>query len=156
MTFGRSAMDRDLLSDRTDGTRGPESPLAEAMLQWKLPAIPLEPWPMIRLTDAVWERIRKHFPDEHVPDGHPGRKPVPARAVLEAVLWLLGTGLPGKWLPQCYPNHQTAHRIFEEWSRNEVLRDILAGLARELRAPGATSSGEYVVDGRFLPQRLAG
>ena len=40
----------------------------------------------ITLTDAQWERIRPHFPDENIPEGQPGRKPVPTRRVLEAVL----------------------------------------------------------------------
>ena len=47
---------------------------------------------MIRLTDEQWERIRNHFPEEHIPDGRPGRKPIPTRRVLEAVLWTLNTG----------------------------------------------------------------
>ena len=47
---------------------------------------------MIRLTDEQWERIRNHFPEEHIADGRPGRKPIPTRRVLEAVLWLLNTG----------------------------------------------------------------
>jgi len=47
---------------------------------------------MIRLTDEQWERIRKHFPEEHIPDGRAGRKPIPTRHVLEAVLWILNTG----------------------------------------------------------------
>ena len=40
-------------------------------------------------TNEQWERIRKHFPEEHIPDGRPGRKPIPTRHVLEAVLWIL-------------------------------------------------------------------
>src|SRR5262249_35798172 len=46
---------------------------------------------MIRLTDGQWERIRNHFPEENIPDGRPGRKPVATRRVLEAVLWILNT-----------------------------------------------------------------
>ncbi len=42
---------------------------------------------MIRLTDENWERIRKHFPEENIPEGRPGSKPIPTRKVLEAVLW---------------------------------------------------------------------
>jgi hypothetical protein len=40
---------------------------------------------MIRLTNEQWERIRNHFPEEHIPDGRPGRKPIPTRRVFEAV-----------------------------------------------------------------------
>jgi transposase len=59
---------------------------------------------MIRLTDGQWERIRKHFPEEHNPDGRPGRKPIPTRHVLETVLWILNTGAQWHMLPQSYPN----------------------------------------------------
>ena len=41
---------------------------------------------MIRLRNDQWERIREHFPEEHIRDSRPGRTPVPMRAVLEAVL----------------------------------------------------------------------
>jgi transposase len=48
---------------------------------------------MIRLSDEQWERIREHFPEEHIPEGRPDRKPVPTRKVLEAVLWILNTAV---------------------------------------------------------------
>jgi hypothetical protein len=44
---------------------------------------------MLRLRDDQWERIREYFPEEQIPDSRPGRKPVPTRAVLEAVLWIV-------------------------------------------------------------------
>jgi transposase len=65
---------------------------------------------MIRLSDEQWERIRDHFPEEHIADGHPGRKPIPTRRVLEAVLWILNTGAQWHMLPQSYPNYKTVHR----------------------------------------------
>ena len=42
--------------------------------------------------DEQWVRIREHFPVEHIAPERPGRKPIPARKVLEAVLWILNTG----------------------------------------------------------------
>ena len=65
---------------------------------------------MIRLSDEQWDRIRKHFPEEHVSDGRPGRKPIPTRRVLEAVLSILNTGPQWHMLPQSYPNYKTVHR----------------------------------------------
>ena len=56
-------------------------------------------------SDQQWERIRKHFPEEHIADDRPGRKPVPTRRVLEAVLWILNTGAQWHMLPQSYPNY---------------------------------------------------
>ena len=60
---------------------------------------------MIRLSDEQWDRIRKHFPEKHGPDGRPGRKPIPTGRVLEAVLWILNTGAQWHMLPQSYPNY---------------------------------------------------
>src|SRR5262245_9231831 len=80
---------------------------------------------MIRLTDEQWERMRDHFPEEHIADGRPGRKPTPTRCVLEAVLWILNTGAQWHMLPQSYPNYKTVHRRFQTWCRDEVLRRVL-------------------------------
>ena len=65
---------------------------------------------MIRLTNKQWERIRNHFPEEHIPDGRPGRKPIKTRRVFEAVLWILNTGAQWHMLPQSYPNYKSVHR----------------------------------------------
>ncbi|HZP94466.1 MAG TPA: transposase [Burkholderiales bacterium] len=89
---------------------------------------------MLRLSDEQWERIREHFPEENIPEGRAGRKPVPARKVLEAVLWILNTGAQWHMLPQCYPNYKTVHRRFQCWCAREVLREILRQLANSLRA----------------------
>jgi transposase len=79
---------------------------------------------MIRLTDEQWERIRDHFPEENIADGRPGRKPIPTRCVLEAVLWILNTGAQWHMLPQSYPNYKTVHRRFQTWCRDAVLRRV--------------------------------
>src|SRR5262249_40213905 len=92
---------------------------------------------MIRLLDSEWKRIREHFPEENIPDGRPGREPVPTRLVLEAVLWILNTGAQWHMLPQCYPNYKTVHRRFQTWCRNEILRQVLTDIANELRERGA-------------------
>lgn len=104
---------------------------------------------MQRLSDAHWERIRDHFPEEHFPDDRPGRKPVPAREVLDAVLWILNTGAQWRMLPQCYPNYKTVHRRFQQWCQQEVLRDILTQLANELRENGAIDERESFIDATF-------
>jgi transposase len=104
---------------------------------------------MIRLRDSEWERIRDHFPEENIPDGHPGRKPIPTRQVLEAVLWILNTGAQWHMLPQCYPNYKTVHRRFQAWCRSEVLRRILTDIANELRERGALDEEECFIDATF-------
>src|SRR6187397_1016147 len=110
---------------------------------------------MIRLRDSEWERIRDHFPEENIPDGHPGRKPIPTRQVLEAVLWILNTGAQWHMLPQCYPNYKTVHRRFQAWCRSEVLRRILTDIANELRERGALDEEERFVGATSAPPPLA-
>ena len=105
---------------------------------------------MIRLTDEQWERIRDHFPEEKIADGRPGRKPIPTRRVLEAVLWILNTGAQWHMLPQSYPNYKTVHRRFQTWCCNEVLRRVLADVANELRDKGALDEAECFIDVTFV------
>ena len=82
---------------------------------------------MIRLSDEQWARIRNHFPEEHIADGRPGRKPIPTRRALEAVLWILNTGAQWHMLPQSYPNYKVgreqAHNplIMSRFSRDWAL-----------------------------------
>src|SRR5207237_5947674 len=100
---------------------------------------------VVRLSDEQWERIREHFPEENIPEGRAGRKPVPAREVLEAVLWILNTGAQWHMLPQCYPHYKTAHRRFQIWCRSEVLRQVLTDIANELRDRGALDQEECFI-----------
>jgi transposase len=111
---------------------------------------------MIRLTDEQWERIRDHFPEEHIPDGRPGRKPIPTRRVLEAVLWILNTGAQWHMLPQSYPNYKTVHRRFQTWCSNEVLRRVLTDVANELRDKGALDEEECFIDATFVMAKGGG
>src|SRR6202023_1948902 len=111
---------------------------------------------MIRLTDEQWERIRKHFPEEHIPDGRAGRKPIPTRHVLEAVLWILNTGAQWHMLPQSYPNYETVHRRFQTWCCHEILRLVLTDVANELRENGALDEEECFIDATFVMAKGGG
>lgn len=110
----------------------------------------------LTLTDPQWEKIRQHFPEENIPDGRPGRKPVATRHVLEAVLWILNTGAQWHMLPQAYPNYKTVHRRFQRWCQQEVLRDILCALANELRAQGELDKSECFIDAMFSSAKGGG
>jgi len=111
---------------------------------------------MLRLRDDQWARIREHFPEEHIPESRPGRTPVPARAVLEAVLWMLNTGAQWHLLPQCYPHDKTVHRRFQQWCEREVLREILTQLANTLREEGAIDERESFIDATFAAAKGGG
>lgn len=109
-----------------------------------------------KLTDQQWERIREHFPEENIPSNRAGRKPVPTRKVLEAVLWILNTGAQWHMLPQCYPNYKTVHRRFQNLCENEVLREVLTDLANELRDNGDIDESECFIDAMFCPAKGGG
>ena len=111
---------------------------------------------MLKLRDEQWERIREHFPEENVPDDRPGRKPIPTRRVLEAVLWILNTGAQWHMLPQGYPNYKTVHRRFQQWCREEVLRKVLTDLANTLRAEGEIDESECFIDATFSSAKGGG
>lgn len=111
---------------------------------------------MLRLSDDQWERIRSHFPEEHLPEGRRGRKPIPTRAVLEVVLWILNTGAQWHMLPQCYPNDKTVHRRFQHWCHQEVLRAVLTDLANTLREDGALDEAECFIDATFASAKGGG
>jgi len=108
------------------------------------------------LSDEQWELIREHFPEENIPDGRAGRKPVPTRKVLEAVLWILNTGAQWHMLPQSFPNYKTVHRRFQYWCRNEVLRNVLTSLANTLREQGDIDERESFIDATFASAKGGG
>jgi len=111
---------------------------------------------ILKLTDAQWERIREHFPEENIPDGRAGRKPINTRKVLEAVMWILNTGAQWHMLPQHYPNYKTVHRRFQQWCEKEVLREVLTDLANELREQGKIDETECFIDAMFSPAKGGG
>ena len=110
---------------------------------------------MLPLRDDQWDRIREHFTVEQIAESRPGRKPVPARAMLEAVLWILNTGAQWHLLPQCYPNYKTVHRRFRQWCERVVLREILTQLANTLREEGALDDGRASLTRRVPRPRAA-
>ena len=111
---------------------------------------------MKMLSDEQWEKVRRHFPEEHRRRDTPGRKPVAARDILEAVLWILTTGAQWKMLPQSYPNYKTVHRRFQTWCRQDVLRKILVKLANELREQGTIDEREAYIDATFVQAKGGG
>jgi len=111
---------------------------------------------VIRLSDEQWERIREHFPEESIPADRPGRKPIAARKILEAVLWILNTGAQWHMLPQYYPNYKTVHRRFQQWCREEVLREVMKDLANTLRDQGALDESECFIDATFASAKGGG
>jgi transposase len=71
------------------------------------------------------------------------------RAVLNGVLWVLGTGAQWRELPEKYPPFQTCHRRFQQWIRTGNLEEALRLLARLLYEQGKLNLEEAFVDATF-------
>ena len=71
------------------------------------------------------------------------------RAVLNGVLWVLGTGAQWRELPEKYPPYQTCHRRFKQWIRDGKLMEALRLLARLLHEQGKLNLDEAFVDATF-------
>jgi transposase len=59
-------------------------------------------------------------------------------------------------LPQGYPNFKTAHRRFQQWCREEVLRKVLTDLANTLREEGEIDESECFIDATFASAKGGG
>ena len=102
------------------------------------------------LTDAQRERIRRHFLEERPRTARHGRSPVPAKKVLEAVLWILTTVAQWHTPPQRYPNHKAVHRRFQRWCRAGLIDAVLGDGASELRDLGAIKLTDGFIDATFV------
>jgi transposase len=100
----------------------------------------------MQLTDEQWLVVERLIP---VPTQRTGRPRVPARDVLDGVLWILWTGAPWKAMPAEYPPYQTCHRRMQEWVRERVFMKVLKALAEDLRERGKIDLTEAFIDGTF-------
>lgn len=100
------------------------------------------------LSDAQWKLIEPILRPRQRADGR-GRPWQDTRAVLNGILWVLGTGAQWRELPRQYPSYQTCHRRFQQWVREDKLERILRVLAEELHARGKLQLEEAFIDASF-------
>jgi putative transposase len=75
-----------------------------------------------RLSDAFWEGFRPLLPPER-PKPRGGRPRFDSHRCLEAILYLLRTGILWKALPRCMGAPSTVHDRFQEWRAVGVFGD---------------------------------
>ncbi len=100
------------------------------------------------LSDAQWQLIEPILRPQRRSDGR-GRPWQDTRAVLNGILWVLGTGAQWRELPNKYPPYQTCHRRFQQWVRAGKRELILRVLAKELQARGKLDLKEAFIDASF-------
>jgi transposase len=100
------------------------------------------------LTDEQWAMIEPVLRPARRSDNR-GRPWHDTRAVLDGVLWVLGTGAQWRELPEKYPPFQTCHRRFQQWVRTGKLERALTLLTRHLHQRGQLNLDEAFVDATF-------
>ena len=108
-------------------------------------------WPMRgrwELTDEARAVVEPALRPSRRADNR-GRPWHDSRAVLNGVLWVLGTGAQWRELPEKYPLFQTCHRRFQQWVRSGKLEEALRRLARHLYERGQLNLKEAFVDATF-------
>lgn len=78
------------------------------------------------LSDGQWERIAPDIIGDTRTRGSSGRD---NRLFVEAVLWLVRTGVPWRDLPEDFGRWNSVFRRFSRWSRKGVWRRIFAALS---------------------------
>ena len=112
----------------------------------------------MKLTNEQWLAVEPYIPakERRAPGCKGGRPWQSARAVLDAVLWVLRTGAPWVDLPRRYPPYQTCHRRFQRWVQEGVLPKVLAALHRDLASRGGVEDIEGFIDGTYVPAKKGG
>lgn len=101
-----------------------------------------------QLSDEQWFLIEDVF-DWQPPTRAGGRPPIPPRAALEALLWMLRNGGPWKDLPEYFPSESTCRRRLRDWTESGLLCEVwsrLVDLADEL---GWIDWNQLIADGTF-------
>ena len=100
------------------------------------------------LTDELWQIIEPLIPKKKRRFRYPGRKPVPDRAVLTGILFVLKTGIAWEDLPQemgC-GSGMTCWRRLRDWQEAGVWDRIHQVLLRKLRQADKIDFSRAVVD----------
>ena len=100
-----------------------------------------------RVSKALWDAIAPLLP-EHTPSPKGGRPPVPDRACLEGIIFVLKTGMPWQMLPTelGHGSGSTCWRRFRDWTRLEVWPRLHRVLVRVLGRRGRINLERAVID----------
>ena len=109
--------------------------------------------PQVLVDDALWTLIEPLLPKRRRRNRrYAGRKPIPDRAVLTGILFVLRSGVPWNMLPRemgCVSG-TTCWRRLVRWQRAGVWKRLHAVLLAELHRRGELDLARAVVDSSSL------
>ena len=80
------------------------------------------------LTDTQWKAIQEYLPGKA---SDPGRTAVDNRLFVNAVLFVLKTGIPWEDLPERYGKPNTVWKRFDRWCAKGVWEQVFRALGEE-------------------------
>ena len=105
------------------------------------------------LDDDEWAMIADVFPKPNVM-GRPRRDP---RMIVDGILWILRTGSPWRDLPAEFGPWQTVWRLFDQWSSDGTLDEVLRRLQSAFVDLGEIDDELWCIDGTIVrAHRCAG
>jgi len=100
------------------------------------------------LDDKLWKIIEPLLPKKRRRFRYPGRKPIPNRAALTGILFVLKTGIPWEYLPKemgC-GSGMTCWRRLKDWQKAGVWDKIHRVLLSKLRSADQIDFSRALVD----------
>ena len=102
-----------------------------------------------RLNDDQWEFIKPRLP----PSAKTGRHRADDRMTIDAILYVLKTGIPWNDLPEDCGDDVTAWRRLKRWERQGVWKRILDALIAEGYSRGKLSMDALSIDSDTIPAK---
>ena len=95
------------------------------------------------LTDEQWDRIRDHLPGKA---GDPGRTAADNRLFVNAVLYVLKTGIPWEDLPERLGKPNSVWKRYDRWCASGVWQGVAKALGDPALANADDASEELQLD----------
>ncbi len=99
------------------------------------------------ISDQLWERIKPLLPRKKAPSRRGGRPPIDDRLVLEAILFVLESGIPWRLLPRQFGcSRMTCWRRIQEWQKRGIWNSLHVLLLAELQRRGRIRWSRAAID----------
>ena len=104
------------------------------------------------LRDDQWDRIKGIVPGK---EGDAGRRGEDNRLFVDAVLWIMRSGAPWRFLPDEFPSPSTCWRRLKQWEEQGVWLDAWRALLGALDGEGLLMWYRAIVDNSFAAEQDA-
>jgi len=101
------------------------------------------------LTDEQWEYIRPLLP----PPAREGKPRADDRRTINAILFVLKTGIPWNDLPNEYGDDSTANRRLRRWEEQGVWKRVMDALISDGYTDGRLNINDLSIDSDTIPAK---